>query len=306
MSGADARTRVERRSPSRGARSPDVWGLYDPPTGSAQYVVACPTTREAALVDIVQGFDPRSFATDREAIDQTIALVEREGLDVAWVLDTHPHADHLTASAILAERYGVPNAIGERTRAIAELWRDIYHLPNAFDVARHYARLFADGETFALGDLSVRVVLSTGHTLGSISYLVGEDAALAHDTLMQPDRGTARCDFPGGSAAEQWDSIQALLALPPETRLFVGHDYPNEAREEPRWEASVAEHRAANVHVREGTRREDWIAIREARDATLPLPDRMLAALQFNLRAGRPPPAEADGRHYLKMPVNRF
>ncbi len=283
-----------------------MWGVYDPPTGSAQYVVACPRSRACALVDVVQGFDPGSFATDRAAVEQVAALVEREGLRVEWVLDTHPHADHLTASAILAGRYGAPNAIGARTRRIAEIWRGYYNLPGAFDVGAHYARLFEDGDPFGIGGLTARAMLSPGHTLGSVSYVVGEDCAMVHDTLMQPDRGTARCDFPGGSAAALWESIRAILALGEEVRLFVGHDYPDDARAEPRWEASVAEHLAANVHVARGADRDAWIEMRERRDAELRLPDRMLAALQVNLRAGRLPPAEEDGHRYLKMPVDRF
>ncbi len=298
--------RTIRHSASTGPSSPDVWGLYDPPTGSAQYVVACPTTRRAALVDVVLGFDPKSFTTDEDAIDQVVALVKREGLTVDWVLDTHPHADHLTASARLTDRFGAPNAIGARTREIAALWCGFYNLAGSFDVDRHYARLFEHGEHFRIGDLPVRVILSTGHTLGSITYIVGGDCALVHDTLMQPDRGTARCDFPGGSAADLWESLQVILSLDASTRLFVGHDYPDETRTEPHWEASVAEHLAQNIHVKRGTDRATWIARREARDATLSLPDRMLAALQINLRAGRLPPAEDDGRHYLKMPVNLF
>ena len=298
--------RVERLSPSAGPGSPDVWGLYDPPSGSIQYVVACPETRRAALVDVVQGFDARRCATDREAMEQVTALVERERLAVEWVLDTHPHADHLTASAPLADRFGAPNAIGARTREIAALWRDLYHLPDAFDVDAAYARLFEDGETFALGALPVQVVLSPGHTLGSVTYVVGRDAALVHDTVMQPDRGTARCDFPGGSAAALWDSIAAVLALGEGVRLFVGHDYPDAERQAPEWEATVSDHRARNVHVGGAADRAAWIATREARDATLPLPDRMLAALQVNLRAGRLPEPEADGHRYLKLPLNRF
>ncbi len=298
--------RTIRHSPSRGLASPDVWGLYDPPTGSVQYVVACPTTRRAALVDTVLGFDPKSFITDEDAIDQVTALVTRERLTVDWVLDTHPHADHLTASARLADRFGAPNAIGARTREIAALWSGFYNLGGSFDVDRHYERLFEHGEQFRIGDLPVHVLLSSGHTLGSITYIVGGDCALVHDTLMQPDRGTARCDFPGGSAADLWESLEVILSLSASTRLFVGHDYPDEIRADPRWEATVADHLAHNIHVRHGTDRASWIARREARDATLALPDRMLAALQINLRAGRLPPAEADGRHYLKMPVNLF
>jgi glyoxylase-like metal-dependent hydrolase (beta-lactamase superfamily II) len=305
MSDVDTIDLPTRHSPSSGSGSPDVWGLHEPATGSIQYVCACPATRQAALIDVVWDFDPASLATSTRSTDAVLALVEREGLEVAWVLDTHPHADHLMASARLNERTGAPAGIGEKVREIAELWRGLYHLSDAFDPERDFDRLWGDGDTFALGDLEMRVMLSPGHTLASVSYLAG-DAAFVHDTLMQPDAGTARCDFPGGSAAVLWDTIRRILDLPGDTRLFVGHDYGAEGRDEPAWEATVAEHRARNVHVHDGVAREDWIARREERDATLGLPDRMLAALQVNLRGGRLPEPEANGHCYLKMPVDRF
>ena len=296
---------VVRHSPSRGEGSPDVWGVYEPDTGSIQYVCADPATRKAALVDVVWNFDPKSYRTSTGSIEQVLGLVAEQGLTVEWVLDTHPHADHWMASAQLRERTGAPNAIGSKVREIADLWRGIYNMPDAFDPDRDFDRLFADGDVFRIGGLEARVMLSPGHTLGSITYLVG-DAALVHDTLMYPDAGTSRTDFPGGDAGQLWNSIHSILSLPPETRLFVGHDYGAEGRDEPRWEATVAEHRACNKHVKDGTDRDEWIRIRQARDRTLKLPDRMLAALQVNLRAGRLPPAEADGRHYLKLPVDCF
>lgn len=305
MSDADTTDLPTRHSPSTGPGSPDIWGLHEPATGSIQYVCACPATRKAALIDVVWDLDPASLATSTRSTDAVLALVEREGLEVAWILDTHPHADHLMASARLKERIGAPTGIGERVRGVAELWRELYHLPEAFDPDRDFDRLWGDGETFALGDLEMRVMLSPGHTLASVSYLAG-DAAFVHDTLMQPDAGTARCDFPGGSAAVLWDTIRRILDLPGDTRLFVGHDYGAEGRDEPAWEATVAEHWAGNVHVHDGVAREDWIARREERDATLGLPARMLAALQVNLRGGRLPEPEADGHRYLKMPVDRF
>ena len=298
-------TYTTRRSPSRGSGSPDVWGVHEPATGSVQYVLACPATRRAALIDVVRDFDPAAARTGTRSAEFVLGLVEREGLDVEWVLDTHPHADHLTAAAWLAERTGAPTAIGERVREIAALWRELYHLPDALDPERDFDRLFADGERFAVGELEVRVMLSPGHTLGSITY-AANDAAFVHDTLMYPDSGTARADFPGGSSAELWDSIRAILALPADTRLFVGHDYRGGGRDEPAWEATVAEHLERNVHVKSGTAREDFLRTRDERDATLSLPDRMLAALQVNLRGGRLPPAEADGHRYLKVPVDRF
>lgn len=297
--------RVVRHSPSRGAGSPDVWGLYDPNTGSIQYVCADPATRKAALIDIVWDYHASACRTSTDSMEQVLALVAEQGLSVEWVLDTHPHADHMLASARLKERTGAPTAIGEKVCDIARLWEGFYNTPGAFDVPRDFDRLFADGDGFSIGGLPVRVMLSPGHTMGSISYVVG-DAAFVHDTLMYPDAGTSRADFPGGDAGQLWESIQAILALPPETRTLVGHDYGAEGRNEPRWEATVAEQRASNKHVRDGSDRDAWIRLREARDRTLRVPDRMLAALGVNLRGGRLPPAEADGRHYLKLPVNLF
>ena len=296
---------LTRISPSTGPGSPDVWGMYEPDTGSIQYVVADPATRKAALIDVVWDLNPARMTTSTRSMDAALALVEREGLEVEWVLDTHPHADHLMASAELKARTGAPTAIGEKVREIAGLWREIYHEPGAFDADADFDRLFADGDTFRIGDLEARVMLSPGHTLGSVTYVVG-DAAFVHDTFMYPDMGTTRCDFPGGSAAQLWDSLQAILALPERTRLFVGHDYGTDTREEPMWEATVAEHLERNKHVHRGAARDEFISTREARDATLNLPDRMLAALQINLRGGRLPQAEGDGHAFLKMPVDRF
>jgi glyoxylase-like metal-dependent hydrolase (beta-lactamase superfamily II) len=296
---------IVRHSPSSGAHSPDVWGIYEPDTGSIQYICANPATKKAALIDVVLNFDPASYAIDTRSMEQVLDLVEEHGLSVEWVFDTHPHADHLMASSRLKQRTGAPNAIGEKVREIAELWRAIYNTPDGFEPARDFDRLFADGDSFKLGDLDMRVMLSPGHTLGSITYVCG-DAAFVHDTFMQPDSGTARADFPGGSTEALWNSLQAILALPGDTRLFVGHDYGAEGRDEPAWEATVNDHKAHNVHVKDGTDRADYIKTREERDATLSVPDRMLAALQINLRAGQLPEAEDDGAHYLKIPVDKF
>lgn len=294
-----------RQSASRGPGSPDVLGFYDAPTGSCQYLVSCPATGQAALVDVVQEFDPQSASTRHDAAQWALAEAERRGLTLAWILDTHPHADHLMASAWLKERTGAPNGIGEKVREIAALWEGIYHLPGGFAPDRDFDRLFADGERFRLGELEVRVMLSPGHTLGSVTYVIG-DAAFVHDTFMQPDVGTSRADFPGGSSGQLYDSLMAILALPDETRLFVGHDYGTATREQAEWESTVAEQKARNAHLGGGTPRVDFVALRDSRDATLPLPDRMLFALQANLRAGRLPEPEADGRRYFKIPANYF
>jgi len=295
-----------RHSPSTGPGSPAVTGFYDAASGSVQYVAWDPATKQAALIDVVLDFDPAHARTRTDSAREILAYVAEEDLTVAWVLDTHPHADHLMASAWLKEQTGAPNAIGEKVREIAGLWREIYHLGTELSPERDFDRLFKDGDTFALGELDVRVMLSPGHTLGSITYVAG-DAAFVHDTFMHVDAGTTRADFPGGSSAVLYQSLTDILALPDDTRLFVGHDYPPVGdRTDPAWEATVAEHRTGNKHMGGGTSEAEFRKIRDDRDATLALPDRMLHALQVNLRGGRLPEPESDGRSYFKIPANRF
>ena len=295
---------VIRTSPSTGPQSPEVTGFYEELTGSIQYVVSDPATRKSAIIDAVWDFDPRHARTSTESADEILHFLKERKLSVEWILDTHPHADHVMAAAYLKEQTGAPQAIGAKVVEIAELWSTLYNVPGLFDPARDFDSLFADGDTFRIGDLDVRVMLSPGHTLGSISYLIG-DAALVHDTLMVPDSGTSRADFPGGDAAQLYRSIERILQLPDETRLFVGHDYCRGGRE-PMWEATVAAQKRENIHLKGGISEVEFVRLREERDRTLPLPDRMLYALQINLRGGRLPPPEADGRSYLKIPVNRF
>ncbi|WP_425074266.1 MBL fold metallo-hydrolase [Sagittula sp. S175] len=294
-----------RTSPSTGPGSPEVTGFYESATGSIMYVAACPETKQAALIDVVLDFDPEAARTRTDSAKEVLNFVRDKGLTVAWILDTHPHADHLMASSWLKAQTNAPNAIGAKVAEIAELWRDIYHLPDAFDVESDFDRLFVDGESFRFGNVDVRVMLSPGHTLGSITYVMG-DAAFVHDTFMHVDVGTSRADFPGGSSKDLWNSLQAILALPDETRLFVGHDYPPvKNREDPAWEATVEEHRASNPHIA-GKSEDEFRKLRDDRDATLALPDRMLHALQVNLRAGRLAPVEEDGHFYFKIPANKF
>jgi glyoxylase-like metal-dependent hydrolase (beta-lactamase superfamily II) len=209
------------------------------------------------------------------------------------------------AAAHLKEKLGARQGIGEKVREIATVWRGFYHLPSGLDVDAGFDRLFADGDIFHIGSLPLRVLLSPGHTPASVTYVVGDDAAFVHDTLMQPDSGTSRADFPGGDAAMLYRSARAILALPPPTRLFVGHDYAPNGRE-PEWESTVVLQRAANIHVKDGISESDYVKLRTARDRTLPLPDRMLHALQVNLRGGRLPEPESDGHSYFKIPANRF
>ncbi len=282
---------------------PVIRTFFDRPTGSLEYVFHDPETMKGAIVDPVWNFDPASGQVWTDSAEEILDYVKAEGINVDWVLDTHPHADHFSAAPWLAERLpGARTGIGERVRKVQALWAEIYGDDDLDVTGSQWDRLFAAGDRFMVGNLEVRVMLSPGHTLASITYVVG-DAAFVHDTLMMPPSGTSRADFPGGSASELWDSIRAILALPPATRLFVGHDYPDSGRQ-PNCMATVAEHRLTNIHVKDGITRDQFIHRREARDATLPLPERMLHALQVNIRGGRLP--EIGGRPFLKIPINRF
>jgi glyoxylase-like metal-dependent hydrolase (beta-lactamase superfamily II) len=283
--------------------SAHVRAFFDRPSGSLQYVFHDPATMKGAIVDPVWNFDRASGQVWTASADEILDYVARAGITVEWVLDTHPHADHFTAASYLATKLpGAKRGIGERVTRVQKIWAEIYNDPDLPQDGRQWDHLFRDGEVFKVGSLEVRAMLSTGHTLASITYVVG-DAAFVHDTLMMPPSGSSRADFPGGSAAELWDSIRAILDLPATTRLFVGHEYPP-AGKQPNYMATVAEQRLTNIHVKDGISREEFIARREERDATLPLPDQMLYALQVNIRGGQLP--EAGGQPFLKVPVNRF
>lgn len=284
---------------------PIVQGFYEASSGSVQYVVSCPTTRRCAIIDPVLDFDEKAGATSTNSADAILAYIHGEGLRVAWIVDTHPHADHLSAARYLKEATGAPTATGERVVDVQALWKDIYNFPADFPTdASQWDRTFADGETFRIGELDARVMHSPGHTLASITIVVG-DAVFVHDTLFMPDSGTARCDFPGGDAARLWRSIQRILALPDDTRVFTGHDYGQGGRA-PRWESTVAEQRATNAHMVAAGTEEAFVALRRTRDATLPMPKLILHALQVNIRGGRLPEPEANGRRYLKIPLDLF
>lgn len=283
------------------ARS-QVTGFYDEPSGSVQYVVADMATRKCAIIDPVLDFDERSGATATKNADALLDFVRESGLEVEWILDTHPHADHFSAAHYLRGRTGAPTAIGEKVIDVQKLWKVIYNWPEFSADGSQWDRLFADGATFSVGGLPARVLFSPGHTLASITYVIG-DAAFIHDTLFMPDSGTARTDFPGGSAERLWRSIEDILALPDETRLFVGHDYQPGGREA-RWESTVAEQKASNIHVAGGRTEADFVALRQARDRTLPMPRLILHALQVNMNGGRLPEPESNGRRYLKFPLD--
>ena len=268
--------------------TPIVKPFWDEPTGSWQYVFHDPATMKGAIVDPVLNYDPQAGATQTHSAEEILAYVKDAGIEVVWILDTHPHADHFSAAPFLKERLGAPTAIGEHVVKVQKLWKDIYNLSADFPTdGSQWDHLFADGDGFHVGDIPVRVMFSPGHTLASVTYVAG-DAAFVHDTFMMPDSGTSRADFPGGSSKELYDSIQAILALPEDTRLYVGHDYAPKGREAACM-ATVAEQKASNIHLKDAPSEAEYRSVRDARDATLPLPRLMLAALQINIRGGRKP-----------------
>lgn len=283
-------------------RTPLVQGFYDKRTGSIQYVAAAAATRRCAIIDPVLNYDEKSGMTATRSADAILDYIEQQGYTVEWILDTHPHADHLSAVSYLKSQTGAPIAIGEKIVDIQKLWMDFYNTPDLAQDGSQWDRLFADGDVFSVGEIPARVIFSPGHTMASVTYVIG-DAAFIHDTLFMPDSGSARADFPGGDAEALWHSIQAILALPDETRLFTGHDYQPGGREAC-WESTVAEQRARNIHLTAHAGREAYVAARRARDRTLPIPRLMLHALQINCAAGGMPPPESNGQRYLKIPLN--
>ncbi|MCD7059354.1 MBL fold metallo-hydrolase [Pelagibacterium xiamenense] len=281
---------------------PEVTGFFEPRTSSIQYVVADPETGKCAIVDPVLDYDEKSAATGTKEADRILAFIADKGYEVEWILDTHPHADHFSAAQYLKEKTGAPTAIGEKVTEVQKLWKGIYNWPEFREDGSQWDKLFADRETFKVGNIPAFVMFSPGHTLASITYVVG-DAAFVHDTLFMPDSGTARADFPGGSAKALWHSIQDILALPDKTRIFTGHDYQPGGRD-PMWESTVAEQKAQNIHMAKLKTAEEFAAVRDARDKTLPMPKLILHALQINTNAGRLPEPEANGCRYLKIPLN--
>ncbi|MDF2999256.1 MAG: beta-lactamase protein [Xanthobacteraceae bacterium] len=283
-------------------RKPEVTGFFDPRTWSIQYVVADPATKRCAIVDPVHDFDEKSGQTGSANADRLLDFVRGKGYEVEWILDTHPHADHFSAAHYLKQKTGAPTAIGEHVKDVQKLWKGFYNWPDFPADGSQWDRLFADGEAFKVGGIDAKVMFSPGHTLASITYVIG-DAAFVHDTLFMPDSGTARADFPGGSANVLWRSIQAILALPDETRLFTGHDYQPGGRK-PLWESTVAEQKATNIHMARCRTEEEFVAVREARDRSLAMPKLILQSLQVNTNGGRLPEPEANGVRYLKIPLD--
>jgi glyoxylase-like metal-dependent hydrolase (beta-lactamase superfamily II) len=283
---------------------PIVTSFFDEATNTVSHVVRDPSGGACAIVDPVLDFDMSSGRTSTDSADRVAAFVEREGLNVVWLLETHVHADHLSAGPYLQEKLGGRIAIGSRITEVQEVFGKVFNAGTAFERdGSQFDRLFEDGETFRVGGLEAYVIHTPGHTPACVSYVIG-DAGFVGDTLFMPDFGTARCDFPGGSAEQLWHSIQKVLALPGETRLFLCHDYKAPGRDEFRWETTVAEERETNVHVGGDKTIDDFVAMRTARDAKLGMPKLILPSIQVNMRAGHMPEPEADGRSYLKLPIN--
>ena len=283
---------------------PDVKSFFDPTTFTATHVVSDAATKLCAIVDSVLDYDPKSGRTSTESADKLIAYVKAQGLKVEWILETHAHADHLSASPYLKENLGGKTAIGEHISAVQSIFKKVFNVENAFHTdGSQFDHLFKEGEVFHIGEMAARVMHTPGHTPACITYVIG-DAAFVGDTLFMPDFGTARADFPGGDAATLYRSIQKVLALPPETRLFLCHDYKAPGRDEFVWETTVAAERQKNVHVHEGVSEQAFVKMRTDRDKTLEMPVLILPSVQVNMRAGHLPPPEDNGVSYLKIPVN--
>ena len=283
---------------------PEVTGFFDEATNTISYVAVDPASRCCALIDSVLDFDPASGRTDRRSADRMIAFVREHGLKAQWILETHVHADHLSAAPYLKQELGGELAIGRHITVVQEVFGKVFNAGTEFQRdGSQFDHLFEDGERFRLGGIEARALHTPGHTPACMTYVIG-DAAFVGDTLFMPDYGTARCDFPGGDARELYRSIRKIFALPDETRLFLCHDYKAPGRDEFRWETTVGEEKRLNVHVHEGVSEDEFVAMRTARDRTLGMPKLILPSVQVNMRAGELPPPEDDGKRYLKIPLD--
>jgi len=284
--------------------TPNVEGFFDEATNTISYVVSDPTSSACAVIDSVLDFDQASGRTDTRAADRIASFVKDRDLTVAWLLETHVHADHLSAAPYLQEQLGGKIGIGDQITTVQEAFGKVFNAGTEFERdGSQFDRLFKEQDRFTIGDLSVFVLHTPGHTPACLTYVIG-DAAFVGDTLFMPDFGTARCDFPGGSAELLWESIQKVLSLPDETRLFLCHDYKAPGRDDFAWETTVAEQKALNVHVGGAKTKEDFVKMRTERDAQLGMPKLIIPSIQVNMRAGRMPPADGNGKIYLKVPVN--
>lgn len=298
-----AASQVDNALAGSGLR-PEVKGFFDADTFTVTYIVSDPATSEAAIVDSVLDFDPKSGRTTTVSADQIIEYVTYKKLKVKYLLETHAHADHLSAAPYLQEHLGGKIAIGEHIAQVQGVFGKLFNAGSEFEMdGSQFDQLFSDGDTFEIGNLPVTVMHVPGHTPACIAYVIG-DAVFVGDTMFMPDYGTARADFPGGDARLLFRSLRRVLSLPPQTRLFMCHDYLPEGRTEYVWETTVAQERQGNIHAHDGITEDEFVAMREKRDATLDMPRLILPSVQVNMRAGHMPPADDNGITYLKLPVN--
>ena len=282
---------------------PNVNAFFDEATFTITYVIADPTTGRAAVVDPVLDFDPASGRTSTTSADKVIEFVKGENLEIDWILETHVHADHLSGTPYIREQLGGKTAIGANVTAVQKTFKGVFNLKDLATDGSQFDHLFADDESFDIGAIAGRVIATPGHTPACITYVIG-DAAFVGDTLFMPDFGSARTDFPGGDATQLYESVQKILSLPDETRLFMCHDYKAPGRDVYAWETSVAEQRASNIHINDTVSREAFVEMREGRDSQLGMPKLILPSLQVNLCAGRLPEPEDNDIRYLKIPLN--
>ena len=286
--------------------TPAVKAFFDEATNTVSYVVREPQGTACAIIDSVLDFDHAAGRTSTASADAIAAWVKAEGLRVEWILESHVHADHLSAAPYLQEQLGGKIGIGDRITVVQDTFGKIFNEGTEFQRdGSQFDRLFREGDSFMIGQLRGEVLHTPGHTPACLTYVIG-DAAFVGDTLFMPDFGTARCDFPGGSSADLFNSIQKILALPDETRIFVGHDYKAPGRDDYAWETTVGEQKALNVHVGAGRTIEEFVEMRDARDATLGMPRLILPSLQVNMRAGQMPEPDDQGDVFLKIPVNKI
>jgi glyoxylase-like metal-dependent hydrolase (beta-lactamase superfamily II) len=281
---------------------PAIRAFFDEATNTFSYLVADPATKRAAVIDPVLDYDPKSGEVDVRSVEAVLAAAREAGLTVVWSLETHAHADHLSGSPYVKAKTGARIGIGENIKEVQRIFRPVFNATDLKTDGSDFDHLFKDGERFKIGELEAEVIYTPGHTPACVSYKIA-DAVFVGDTLFMPDYGTARADFPGGDARKLYRSIRRLLSLPPQTRLFMCHDYKAPGRDTYAFETTVDEQRKRNVHVHEGVGEDEFVAMRNARDATLSAPTLLLPSIQVNIRAGRFPPAEANGVRYLRIPV---
>lgn len=283
-------------------QEPTIQSFFDPDTATVTHIVSDPVTRRAAIIDSVLDYDPKAGRTSHTSADKVIEHVRQAGLTVAWLLETHAHADHLSAAPYLKAQLGGQLGIGRHICDVQAVFKQLFNAADMNTEGAEFDHLFEDGEQFQIGALDVRVMHTPGHTPACLTYVVGQHAFIG-DTLFMPDYGSARCDFPGGDAATLYRSIQKVLALAPETQLHLCHDYPPDERA-PAWVTTVRQERETNIHVHDGISQAAFVSMRTARDKTLAMPRLLLPAVQVNVRAGQLPPPEDNGVRYLKIPIN--